>query len=59
MRWNPDAQVENLKPNKEKNMNLNRILGKSKYIAVILGVIDVFMLWVLTYLYMLFHLHKK
>lgn len=50
MRWNPDAQVENLKPNKEKNMNLNRILGKSKYIAVILGVIDVFMLWVLTYL---------
>ena len=50
MRWNPDKQAEKLKPSKEKNMNLNRILGKSKYIAIILGVIDVFMLWTLTYL---------
>lgn len=50
MRWNPDKQAEKLTLSKEKNMNLNRILGKSKYIALILGVIDVFMLWTLTYL---------
>lgn len=50
MRWNPDAQAENLKPNKEKNMNFNRILGKTKYIVTILGMMDIFMLFALTYL---------